>query len=216
MKNRLRKLGSSSNLQGIFPAGVIVSTYDISLARASNLGPAERRQLQHLAGRECAIAALREIEVSAVRIPTESSGAPLWPPGVVGSISHHEMCCCAVVARNCTVAGLGIDVIFDDDIQPDLWPFVLTAREASRLSSLSRDKAALVAGIIFAAKEAYYKCVFPLSAHWLDFADVEIAVDLHKASVTIFDGSGHAPAFPVSGGFRAYNGVVVCGIYASI
>src|SRR5450432_2196927 len=61
------------------------------------------------AGRACARAGLASLGWNDVSIPSGPDRAPIWPDGVVGSITHVEDYCLAVVARQDRIASLGVD-----------------------------------------------------------------------------------------------------------
>ena len=48
----------------------------------------EKRRREFSAGRTCARQALRELGCADAPIVQDQNGAPLWPPGIVGSITH--------------------------------------------------------------------------------------------------------------------------------
>jgi 4'-phosphopantetheinyl transferase EntD len=62
---------------GLFPEEITL------VARAT-----EKRRREFTAGRECARAALAGLGLAAVPILRGYRGAPQWPDGVVGSITH--------------------------------------------------------------------------------------------------------------------------------
>jgi 4'-phosphopantetheinyl transferase EntD len=83
------------------------------------------------------------------------SGAPLWPAGIVGSITHTDGYGAAVAASAADFAGLGVDAERVGGVTPDLWPRLFNAIERAGLEQL-RDPAK-AATILFSAKEACHK-----------------------------------------------------------
>src|SRR5918992_2288346 len=69
---------------------------------------AERRR-EYGTARYCARKALLQIGVPAVPVLPDVDGAPRWPAGVVGSITHCPGYRAAAVARSSEVFGIGID-----------------------------------------------------------------------------------------------------------
>jgi enterobactin synthetase component D len=69
---------------------------------------AARRQIQFLAGRVCAREAISRLRprVPAGPLPQGEEGCPVWPDGLVGSISHAESFATAAVARRIEAHGL--------------------------------------------------------------------------------------------------------------
>lgn len=111
-------------------------------------------------------------------LPKDPSGAPVWPPGVVGSLSHDAEIALAAVGRSREFDGLGIDVEPAEPLPPDLLDIVATPRERLGLAADPYG-----GRLLFAAKEAVYKAVFPLDREFLDHHDVEVDFAARKARV---------------------------------
>jgi 4'-phosphopantetheinyl transferase EntD len=135
----------------------------------------ERRRHEFAAGRHCARLALDALGVLAGPLRIGPDRAPLWPAGVIGSISHDDGWCAAAVARERDAAGLGIDVEMIDRFRPEQARLICTASECSReLAGL--QGAALLGRLarLFTVKEALFKAQFGITRAWLDFADVDV------------------------------------------
>src|SRR5947208_1552294 len=101
--------------------GVAVEGGDFKLADSNppleeeaylgNVVPARRREFR--AGRLYARQALRGLGIPETAIPIGPDRAPIWPKGVVGSISHSRNLCAAVVGLSADYLGIGIDI--EDD-----------------------------------------------------------------------------------------------------
>jgi 4'-phosphopantetheinyl transferase EntD len=153
---------------------------------AHDLWPEERRAMaratakrraEFAAGRAAARAALRGIGLVPFAIPMAADRAPVWPRGVVGSITHHDGDCLAIVARNQRLAGLGLDLEARADLPGDLWDEVLTAPEMAWLTSQIKPDRGLLARIIFSAKEAAYKALYPVTGKVVGFDAMVIHPD---------------------------------------
>jgi 4'-phosphopantetheinyl transferase EntD len=105
-----------------------------------------------------------------------ASGAPIWPAGIVGSLAHDACYAVAAVARASTVAALGIDIEPAEQLPPDLLDLVATPREREKLAD---DP--YCGRLLFVAKEATYKAVYPLDQTFLEHHDVEIDLAARKA-----------------------------------
>jgi 4'-phosphopantetheinyl transferase EntD len=125
-------------------------------------------------GRYCAIKALEQLGIKDVLIPIGEDRAPVWPEGIVGSISHCDILTGAIVAKNSDHISLGLDIEEIGRVTPDLWDFVFTQNEKRYLSSLSEKEILIQSTAIFSIKEAFYKFQFPLTNFFLDFLDVEV------------------------------------------
>ena len=132
------------------------------------------KRIQHFtAGRVCARRALQVLGLSVpTAIPMGEDGAPQWPPGFIGSISHTEGWCAAAVAPRSRVRAVGIDIEQADPLKVSLIRHICTDKE--RFWLVDRSDSALMAKIIFSAKESLYKCQYPLTGQFLGFQDAAI------------------------------------------
>ena len=174
----------STILAELCPPGVVAVELS-GTARASDLYPkefdettsfGEKRRGEFSAGRLCARRALAEFGIVNFPLQINNDRRPRWPEGIVGSISHTRDYCAALVARATDVSAIGFDVERTERIGEELWNALFTSRERERLRTLSSERRAIDATVIFSAKEAFYKCHFAHSPSWLDFADVEIEI----------------------------------------
>jgi 4'-phosphopantetheinyl transferase EntD len=100
---------------------------------------------------------------------------PLWPDGVTGSITHTTGFAAAVVARRSEgIASLGMDGELIESVDEELWSRICTPSEQAVIAGLPMSQRSRQAALIFAAKEAFYKCQFPVSRQWVGFEDVDI------------------------------------------
>jgi len=115
-----------------------------------------KRRHEFRAGRRVAHLALHELGLDGP-LPRRDDGAPEWPAGAVGSISHGGGLCAAFVLRpGGVVLGCGVDV---EDATGPLEPAV------ARLILHPRDElpdAAVPARLALSAKEAAFKSVIAL------------------------------------------------------
>jgi enterobactin synthetase component D len=134
-----------------------------------------KRQREFFAGRWCAEQALLCLGAGSTHVGMAEDRAPIWPDGVVGSITHTGGFAAAAVAWAADIAGLGIDS--ERIIDP------ATARDIADICMV--DEAALFevphgrsfcefCTFVFSAKEAVFKCLFPLVRKFLEFSDVRI------------------------------------------
>ena len=136
-------------------------------------GSAQTRVEQFTAGRVCSRVALGRLGVAATTpILRGEDRAPIWPPGFIGSISHTDTWCAAAVARTEDVRSLGIDLESSTPLKEALLKRVCTPKERDWLHTLPAP--GVTGKILFSAKEAVYKCQYPLSKQFLGFHAVEI------------------------------------------
>ncbi|MEZ5215850.1 MAG: 4'-phosphopantetheinyl transferase superfamily protein [Ilumatobacteraceae bacterium] len=137
--------------------------------------PASRRA-DLAAGRAAAHHALAAIGISTNGIPRGAGGAPCWPPGVTGSITHTRevaVALAAVPSEHGRVS-VGIDAERHDAVTDDVFSTVFSPAEIAWLGSVPEPVRRRLATTWFCAKEAAYKARFPLIPEILDYPDVAI------------------------------------------
>lgn len=118
-------------------------------------GTAEKRQRDFVLGRSCAHAALAQMERDEGPIMRADDGTPVWPAGIVGSITHTKGYAAAIVAAAADFAGLGVDAEWIGGVTQDLWPRLFDADERNGLAR--HPDPSRLATILFSAKEACHK-----------------------------------------------------------
>jgi len=113
--------------------------------------------------------------VEPAAIPSEAGGAPIWPGGLIGSITHCRDYCCAAVARSDRWSAIGIDAELLQPIEPRVREQIMLAAEQRHVDAL--DSSIPWEAVVFSAKEALYKACYPLVRRWIDFHDVEVRLD---------------------------------------
>lgn len=140
------------------------------------LGYSEKRLIDFSNGRYCAKKALLELGIEDVSILIGKNREPIWPEGIVGSISHCDTLTGAIVSRKADHISLGLDIEEIGRVTADLWPYVFTDKEIEYLNTLPIDQQELICTSIFSLKEAFYKFQFPITNLFLDFLDVEVQI----------------------------------------
>jgi 4'-phosphopantetheinyl transferase EntD len=138
---------------------------------------APKRRGEFAAGRACAHAALAQLSVADVPLLVGADREPLWPAGITGSITHTSGFCAAVLASKGHIESLGIDAEIRTAVRRELWRQVITSDERAWLESLPEGQAGEMASVLFGAKEAFFKCQYPLTRQWLGFGDVSVSID---------------------------------------
>ena len=130
------------------------------------------RRAEFTTVRTCARIALAELGVGPVPVLSGPKREPIWPAGVVGSLTHCDGYRAAAVARAADVASLGIDAEPHEALPEGILERVTVPAERAHLSSLPPgphwDR------LLFSAKESVYKTWFPLAGRWLGFEDAEL------------------------------------------
>jgi 4'-phosphopantetheinyl transferase EntD len=159
---------------------------DIELfpAERSALGQAvEKRRREFITARACAREALERLGLPPSPIAAGARGQPLWPAGVVGSITHCAGFRACALARAGDLAGVGIDAEPHLPLPAGVLGEIARAEELPLLAELVRSHPAVHWDrLLFCAKETIYKVWFPIADCWLGFED----------AVLTFDPAGHA------------------------
>ena len=112
---------------------------------------------------------LAQLGYPRVPLPREASGAPVWSAGIVGSLAHDDEVAVAAVGMRRDFTAVGIDVEPAKALPPDMLALIATPQE---LRKITDDP--LRGKLLFAAKEAVYKALYPLDRVFLEFHDIEV------------------------------------------
>ena len=127
-----------------------------------------KRRAEFAAGRLAARSAMQMAGFSPVAIPQEQTRAPLWPCGLVGSITHDAGLALAALASNDVISRLGIDLAEASDFPEHLRPRVLKTPAELTQSGLE-------ARVSFSAKECVFKALFQDVGQYFGFGAVSVA-----------------------------------------
>jgi len=136
---------------------------------------AEARRAEFATTRHCARQALRRIGVADAPIVRGPKREPMWPAGVVGSITHCTGYRAAAVARASEMLTIGIDAEPHAALPKGVDRRVLDDEERAWIAQAPADTH--WGRLIFSAKESVYKAWFPLAQSWLGFDEATIAID---------------------------------------
>jgi 4'-phosphopantetheinyl transferase EntD len=142
-------------------------------AEAASLGRAiDARRAEFAAGRSAAREAMAMLGVSPRAVLMGTDRAPVWPVGLVGSISHSAGLAIAVCAPRLRFGGLGLDIEPDTPLDSDLIERVCLPPERDWIAQ--RSDPGLWAKRVFSAKEAAYKCQYSQSGALFDFETLSL------------------------------------------
>ncbi|WP_030434396.1 4'-phosphopantetheinyl transferase family protein [Actinoplanes subtropicus] len=171
--------------------------------------PGRRREF--VTGRRCAREALEQLGVPPAPIRRGESRDPLWPPGVIGSITHCAGYRAAAVARRADMAALGIDAEPHEPLPDGVEATVTVPGELAGLA----DPAVHWGRLLFSAKESIYKAWYPLCARWLGFDEVRLAINPATRTFTghlLVDGTrldGEPPLTELRGRYLIARGLIL-------
>jgi 4'-phosphopantetheinyl transferase EntD len=141
-------------------------------------GAVDKRRREFTTARNCARNALAKLGVPPAPILTRERGAPQWPVGMVGSITHCAGYRAAAVARARDILTVGVDAEPNEPLPDGVLAAISLVSERAWLGGL----AAAYPGIcwdrlLFSAKETVYKAWFPLARRWLGFDQADITIN---------------------------------------
>lgn len=174
---------SEGPIRTLFPHTVLIRCRRLP-GDPAELHPAEaldvaravpKRIAEFAAGRACARAALAEFGVREFALRAAPDRQPVWPAAFIGSITHTTGFCAAAVAPRASMLAIGLDTEVVGAPTQDIWPTISRSEELAWVRSLPAGEQSAAITLLFAAKEAFYKCQYPLVGEWLDFHDLRVA-----------------------------------------
>jgi 4'-phosphopantetheinyl transferase EntD len=202
-------------LAAIVPAGVVAVESDAPPGEPPALHACEEalvadavegRRREFAEARACAREALRRLGAQAGAIPADSSGAPCWPAGIVGSITHKGSYRAAAVAWDEQFAGLGIDAELDAALPAGVLETIASAREIEEVERLLASRPGVAWDrLLFSAKEAVVKAAHPLGAGVAGARGVEVSLNVEGS----FSATLSRPSLRVSGTWAEARGLLV-------
>lgn len=134
-----------------------------------------KRLAEFVAGRHLAKTLLQKAGKPVHVGRNEKTRAPIWPAGITGSITHSKGIAACAIQPNSLTAGIGIDV--------EHWTPAKTAASISKEVWLPEEQAEIMhvgwanaqaLTIIFSAKEAIYKALYPQVLAYFGFMAVTL------------------------------------------
>lgn len=175
-------------IESILPAGVatVWTTLDLpgdlfAVEQVVIDNAVDKRRREFETGRACARMALERLGLPRTAIAAGDRGQPLWPDGIVGSITHCDGYRACAAARRGDVATLGIDAEPHAALPARVLCGIATNGELRRLAAAS-PAALHLDRILFSAKESVFKAWSPCTDRRLGFKDCDIVFDTGTAS----------------------------------
>lgn len=143
----------------------------------------DKRRREFSTVRHCARLALATLGLPSSPLLPGERGAPQWPVGVVGSMTHCAGYRAAAVARTRDVVTIGIDAEPHAVLPEGVLEVVALPEERAWIDELARSAGEVHWDrLLFSAKESVYKAWFPLTGRWLGFEDADITIDRGSAT----------------------------------
>lgn len=148
----------------------------------------DKRKREYAGARRCAREAMGRLGLEPTAILKGEDGAPQWPRGVVGSMTHTDGYRAAAVGFSMRLRSVGIDAEQHAPLPSDgVLKSVSLPAERDWLDAVgSGENSGPAAGeggvhwdrLLFSAKESTYKAWHPLTGRWLGFEDAHITFSL--------------------------------------
>lgn len=184
-------------IQNILPSGVATAellTYPEDLkahpAEEHLIAKAvEKRRRDFIGARHCARLALEQLGEPPVAIGKGERGMPLFPRGVVGSLTHCDGYRAAALTHALRFRSVGIDAEPHGALPEGVLDSVSLPAEREWLTTAPADLH--LDRLLFCAKEATYKAWFPLTHRWLGFEDAHITFEIDSRTADSGSGTFH-------------------------
>jgi 4'-phosphopantetheinyl transferase EntD len=178
----------------------------------------DKRRREYSTVRHCARIAMAELGYAPAAVPTGPDREPVWPSGLVGSLTHCDGYRAAALALDSRLMAVGIDAEPHAPLPNGVLKTITRADELVRLDALAAEfPDTHWDRLVFSAKESVYKAWFPLARCWLGFEDASLVVEpasqtftatLYKTGPDI----GGRPLTSLSGRWRVHDGLVVTSV----
>lgn len=158
-------------------------TLPTSLRRA-----VDRRKAEYLVARACASELLHTLGAQCREVGFGKNREPLWPVGFVGSITHSGPFVAVAVAPDYRVASIGIDAesIVDEEGAKYITSACLCDKEIQLIDTDNHLSRTELTTLIFSAKEAFFKVLYPFVKKYFDFLDAQISnINIDERSLYI-------------------------------
>jgi enterobactin synthetase component D len=137
-------------------------------------GAVRKRRAEFLAGRLCAAQALRHLG-ALESVLAGADRSPVWPAGMIGSITHCDETAMAIALKKEHFRGVGIDLerrTACRDASLDVRHFATDAeRGVLERAGIACEDHAVIA---FSMKESFFKAAYPHVGHYFGFSAVSI------------------------------------------
>ncbi|MGI8331412.1 4'-phosphopantetheinyl transferase family protein [Actinomadura scrupuli] len=155
------------------PPGAYLFPAERELIRRS----VDKRRREFTTVRWCARRAIEDLGGAPAPILHGERGAPLWPDGIVGSMTHCDGYRAAAVAHRADVLTIGIDAEPHAPLPEGVHESIALPAETHREDVLRRAAPDIHWDrLLFSAKESVYKAWFPLTHRWLGFEQADVVL----------------------------------------
>lgn len=167
-----------------------------------------KRRLEFAAGRACARRAMIQLGVAPSAIPRGEAHEPVWPDGVVGSITHCVNYRAAAVACTSRLRAIGIDAEQHAPLPRGVLRLVSSPDEVAAVGRLRGSHGDIAWDrVFFSAKEAVYKTQFLLHRTRIGFKDIRVIIQPTAGTFVALSDCGD-----LEGRWRACDGLILTAV----
>jgi 4'-phosphopantetheinyl transferase EntD len=148
-------------------------------------GAVPNRIAEFATGRTCAREAFTLLGMPVRPVLRGPAREPLWPKGIVGSITHCDGYYAAALAFRKDIVSVGIDAERNEPIPSDVLAMIAQDQEVQYLNRWKHLNDICWDRLLFSAKESLYKAWYPLTKSWLGFKDAMIYPNVSTGSFSI-------------------------------
>ena len=146
-----------------------LTSIDFNLSTAA----CTKRKNEFYSGRWCASQCLIQKNESNLVVQIGEDRAPIWPVGIIGSISHSDRLAAALLDENTDSLAIGLDIqpVSPQTLAQDLKNIILHPLEIKRFE---HQFSAKLFDLIFSAKETLFKALYPSCSIFFDHQDAQV------------------------------------------
>ncbi|MFI7285939.1 4'-phosphopantetheinyl transferase [Streptomyces anulatus] len=135
-----------------------------------------KRRNDFATARACARRAMAGLGTPPVAVLHGHRGRPLWPEGIVGSLTHCDGYRAAALARATDVLSLGIDAEPHAPLPTGVRELVTLPAERARIGPPAQEGTGEIHWdrVLFSAKESVFKTWYPVTGVELDFIEADL------------------------------------------
>lgn len=134
----------------------------------------KKRRAEYLASRYCLQQALAHWGIPSFLLRNGADRAPIWPPGIRGSLSHtHQQICALLTRRQDRLLGVDCEQMMTEQVARETHAMLITAAEKARLEQCHVPFTTALT-VAFSLKESLYKALYPQVLKFMDFSAAEV------------------------------------------
>ncbi|ASD68775.1 hypothetical protein B1L02_18265 [Pseudoalteromonas piscicida] len=135
------------------------------------------RQSEFLAGRFCASQAIKSLNNSSGQIPIGENRQPMWPEGLLGSISHIETSaiCAAAIESEYKYLGIDIENWISRQVSYEIKDLIISSEEESILKHSDFSDIESIT-LLFSAKESLFKAIYKYVGKYFGFEAAKLVM----------------------------------------